>query len=36
MDFLREGLLVANPVVVGAVIAVICVGAVVYLVRRSR
>jgi len=36
MEFLREGLLVANPVVVGAVIAVICLGAVIYLVRRTR
>ncbi len=36
MDFLKEGLLVAHPVVVGAVIAVICVGALIYLVRRTR
>ena len=36
MDFLREGLLTAHPVVVGVVIAVIAVGALIYLVRRTR
>ena len=36
MDFLREGLLVAHPVIVGAVIAIVFVGVAVYLVRRTR
>lgn len=36
MDFLREGLLAAHPVAVGVVIAVISVGALIYLVRRTR